>query len=120
MSPSGNKVCLTLTTTCSSSSDSSNHHQFVSPGYIYIRNQSGDTTYAFVTKLSGDGNDNWFTVPASFDENSLWKRASSGWELIAFKDDDDRRVGFYVEVKKVTTYVTFHSFDNVEIDRVGA
>ncbi|OBZ76602.1 Serine/threonine-protein kinase haspin [Grifola frondosa] len=37
-------------------------------------------------------------------------------ELIAFKNGaDTQRVGFYLITKGKTTYVTFHSFDNVDI-----
>ncbi|KAF9265362.1 hypothetical protein L218DRAFT_957553 [Marasmius fiardii PR-910] len=96
---------------------------YIGPGYVYIRNESCETIKAFVTKLSRDsGSDRWYFVPASFNDATLsrWNRTGHGWELISFKDanNTNRRVGFYVEVGDVTTYVTFRSFNNVDIKRV--
>ncbi|KAG7094307.1 hypothetical protein E1B28_007909 [Marasmius oreades] len=95
--------------------------EFMGAGIVYIRNESGNNMQTFVSKLSHDsGSDNWFVVSASFedDAHAKWNRSNHGWEVIAFKDDHNKRVGFYVDLQNVTTYVTFHSFSNVQIKQV--
>ncbi|KAG7088913.1 hypothetical protein E1B28_012858 [Marasmius oreades] len=94
---------------------------FMGAGIVYIRNESGDNMQTFVSKLShNSGDDSWFVVSASFedDAHARWNRSNHGWEVIAFKDDNNKRVGFYVDLRNVTTYVTFRSFSNVEISQV--
>ncbi|KAG7096297.1 hypothetical protein E1B28_003743 [Marasmius oreades] len=89
---------------------------------VYIRNLSGYRTKAFVTRLShNSGNDAWSVLPASFDErSSRWNRSHHGWELISFEGaaDPGNRVGFYLELRNATTYVTFNALHNVDIQAV--
>nr|BCL50800.1 cholesterol binding protein [Grifola frondosa] len=76
---------------------------------FYIRNVSGQDMHCFVSKYTG-GEDSWYLLTSCF------RAAREGSELIAFKNGaDTQRVGFYLITKGKITYITFHSFDNVDI-----
>ncbi|KAG7094289.1 hypothetical protein E1B28_007892 [Marasmius oreades] len=104
-------------------SDTINSTKFLGAGLVYIRNQSGNYADAFVSKLSHDsGSDYWFSVPTSFDDpGAKWDRSDHDWEVIGFKDEGGKQVGFYVDLEKFTTYVTVHtvSQSGIQIVQVG-
>ncbi|OBZ68436.1 hypothetical protein A0H81_11562 [Grifola frondosa] len=73
-----------------------------------------DDIQCFVSIYGARGTDRWSTITTRFVDGQ-WGRGRS-WELVAFKDaNDSQRVGFYLSTKGKTTYITFHSFDRVEI-----
>ncbi|KAG7094288.1 hypothetical protein E1B28_007891 [Marasmius oreades] len=74
-----------------------------------------------VSKLSVNyGNDGWFSIPASFDDpEAMWDRSKNNYELIAFKDEENNRVGYYMDLEGFTTYVTVRQvFDQIDIKQV--
>ncbi|KIK64848.1 hypothetical protein GYMLUDRAFT_240796 [Collybiopsis luxurians FD-317 M1] len=68
---------------------------------IYVRSLAQEPIQAF------------FTLPDTFSGLNPWHR--TGWELIAFRDQDDpdSRVGFYYDFAANKTWVTLTTFDNV-------
>ncbi|KAF9265349.1 hypothetical protein L218DRAFT_957535 [Marasmius fiardii PR-910] len=103
-----------------------NDFPFYRAGYVFMRSESEHTIQSFISKLSNTtgSSDGWFVLPASFDNPSLsrWDCSGRNWELIAFNvlnsGPDDRRFGCYTNLANVTTYITFYSFDSVDIKRV--
>lgn len=79
---------------------------------FYIRNVSGQDISCFISKYTG-GDDNWFRLSSSFSDGR-W--GHSGWEVVVFKNaDDSQRRGLYLNNRGKTVYITFRSFENIEI-----
>ncbi|KAI8976696.1 hypothetical protein BD414DRAFT_496269 [Trametes punicea] len=80
-------------------------------GSIIVHNATSVPISAFVSKYTNEskGSDDWFTVAAHSRES--WER--DGWELVAFKNDDDTdRAGVYV---RVDSTVTFYSLQDIVV-----
>lgn len=80
-------------------------------GSMQIQNKSNCRVVCFVSTYSNkDGSDAWYTI--SSQSGDTWIRM--GWELVAFKDEDDtRRAGVYAPVN---SRIIFHSFDNIVVE----
>ncbi|KAI0631130.1 hypothetical protein C8Q77DRAFT_1159831 [Trametes polyzona] len=79
-------------------------------GSIIVVNNSGSPCHLFVSKYSRpSAHDDWYTLESG--QRESWAR--DGWELVAFKNDDDTlRKGVYV---RVNSTVTFHNIGNVTV-----
>ncbi|RVD81350.1 uncharacterized protein DFL_009216 [Arthrobotrys flagrans] len=82
-------------------------------GSIKIVNATSSPVQVFVSTYNG-GSGDWYTIhPISSD---IWYRgegAGGGWELVAFRNDNDTtRIGKYV---KVNSTVIFVGFDNLVV-----
>jgi len=76
-------------------------------GGFLVSNHSAKPIYCFISTTSG-GNGDWFKIPPG--GNDTWAR--SGWETIAFKDENDQeRKGVYVTNNGSKATVDFHGFD---------
>ncbi|CDO70368.1 hypothetical protein BN946_scf184999.g8 [Trametes cinnabarina] len=92
-----------------------NHPEHASPpsaqmSYIIVANDSSETIYVMVSKYSTapNGDDSWFPVASL--SSDTWSR--EGWELVAFKNEQDsRRAGVYVPVDSTVTFVDFAHID---------
>ncbi|KAI0356075.1 hypothetical protein OH77DRAFT_1401902 [Trametes cingulata] len=71
-------------------------------GSIIAVNETNEPMHVFVSTYSNDdGDDSWYTVGANRRES--WDR--DGWELVAFKNQDDSwRAGVYVPANSTVTY----------------
>lgn len=75
---------------------------------IFVINKSGKPIDVFVSKYSGGGSDDWFTLNS--EAGDTWKRDRNGWELVAFRDNN-ARAGVYVELGGT---VEFHGLKNIK------
>jgi len=72
---------------------------------ITVLNNTTTIINVFISKYSG-GDDNWF--PLAPGQKDTWTR--SGWELVAFKFEDDDRRGIYVRPSR---FITVYGKDNI-------
>ncbi|KAF9561969.1 hypothetical protein CPC08DRAFT_634678 [Agrocybe pediades] len=73
-----------------------------------VTNMSNRTIEAFVSSYSAEGGDeSWFTIPPGGAES--WSRKA--WELVAFKDQEEHRRGWYLNCENGTLRVIFHGLD---------
>ena len=81
---------------------------------VFVVNQSASPVDCFVSKYTSDGDDSWFTLPAS--GSDTWNRGS-GWELVAFRNpnsgNNPPRAGRYVQIGGGNT-ITFHDFGRID------
>jgi len=84
---------------------------------LKIYNDYDEPVDIFVSKYTGNGSDEWYSVAAG--KTDIWKR-KEGWEMIVFKDKHDSsiRVGVYVHVQKVSKVVFqgFHTDVDVQFN----
>jgi hypothetical protein len=77
------------------------------PSSFLVNNHSEKLVYCFISTASG-GNGDWFKIPPG--GNDTWAR--SGWETIAFKNEDDtERKGVYVKNHGSQATIGFYGFD---------
>ncbi|KIK64830.1 hypothetical protein GYMLUDRAFT_83197 [Collybiopsis luxurians FD-317 M1] len=84
--------------------------------FIWVRSLAQEPIQVLVSAFdTGFGDTDWFTLPDNYDDlaTSLWLR--TGWELIAFRDQNDlnSRIGFYSDFTANETFVTFTTFNNI-------
>ncbi|KAJ3490771.1 hypothetical protein NLI96_g1183 [Meripilus lineatus] len=79
---------------------------------ILVRNKSNHDIQCFCSKYSNnDGSEAWFNLRPDYER---WNR--NGWDLVAFKNSGDtQRAGVYINARGKTTYITFHSFDKIDV-----
>ncbi|KAI0666556.1 hypothetical protein C8Q78DRAFT_984005 [Trametes maxima] len=77
------------------------------PSSIIVANKSSVPIRVFVSKYTNSkGHDDWYTLAPGTSDS--WER--SGWELVAFKNDDDSdRSGVYVHANHSVTYHSLHN-----------